>query len=306
MALTTDDKMILLSVLVIVMALVVYYELKVMRGKAKEVRIASQRKDGAHNSILTTRSIIDVVEREGADVSAARAVFLRARDAMARGDYDRATDLCESARMELLACRQGRGEPVRAVRKPVRADEGADDLEQLADEIIGSDRRSPHVDSYKGAKLAADEGSGFLSAKFEITAAKDDVGASAERGKDIGKAKSFLKQAESEFESGNYPKALSLAVKARKELAGGASYDTIPLKVAVKPQVAGECTEDVATMTDDRARRLKCGSCSSMVLPDDVFCGHCGAPAAKERECVKCGRLSDPKDRFCRKCGTEL
>jgi len=303
LALTTDEKMILLSVLVIVMALVVYYELRVMRGKAKEVRAASQRKDEAHNAVLTTRSILDVVEREGTDVSTARAVLLRARDAMARGDYDRATDLCESARVELMSCRQKVED--RPLPRAAAVDDG-DDLERLADEIVGSEKRPPRADSYRGTKLPVGEGSGYLGAKFEISAAKDEIGLSAKRGRDINEAKALLKMAESEFESGNYSRSLSLAVKARKELGAGASSDTIPLRIPPKTPLSGECTEDVADMTDDEARHLKCGSCSSMIMPDDVFCGYCGAPSTRERKCAKCGRVSDPKDRFCRSCGSEL
>jgi hypothetical protein len=303
LALTTEDKLILSAILVILMILVLYYELRVLRGKAKGVRAVNQRKDEAHNAVLTTRSVIDVVERGGADVSDARALFNRARDAMARGDFDGATDLCESARLELMKCRQ----PVeRKVRKQAVPTAGTDDLERLAEEIVKSDRRPSHADSYKGTKLPVDENSGQLGAKFEITAARGEVGAAAGQGKDISKAKSLIKMAESEFEAANYPKALSLAVKARKELGAASAEDTIPLRVAPRVPVAGECVEDVAVMSEDQATGLKCESCSSMILPDDVFCGHCGAPAVEERACPKCGRRSDQNDKFCRKCGTTL
>jgi cellobiose-specific phosphotransferase system component IIA len=302
LALTSDDKLILSVVLVVLMTLVVYYELRVMRGKAKEIRAANQRKDEAYNAVLTTRSVMDVVERDGADVGNARAMLNRARDAMARGNFDRATDLCESAKAELMKCRRPRQ---RQVRKVDATEEVADDLELLAEEIVGSDARPSQDSTYKGTKLPIDGGSGHLTAKFELTAAKDEIGRAVDQGKDIKKAKSLLRMAESEFEAANYPKALSLAVKARKEL-DEAAADIVPLRPAPKVPLAGECVEDVAYMPEEQAAKLKCDSCSSMVLPDDVFCGHCGAPAVKERTCSKCGKRSDGKDRFCRKCGTEL
>ena len=303
LALTTDEKLLLLVVLVVLMTLVVYYEIRVMRGKTKEVRIARQRKDEAHNAVLTTRSVMDVVEREGADVSSARAILNRARDAMARGDFGRATDHCENARAELMKCRRPRQ---RQVRRPAVAEDEADDLETLADKIVGSDARPSHSHTYKGTKLAVDESSGHLSARFELTAAKDEIGKATLPREDFMKMKSLLERAESEFESANYPKALSLAVKIRKELGGTGAADTIPLKVTSKTPLAGECIEDIASMSEEQAAKLKCDSCSSMVLPDDVFCGHCGAPATVERTCPKCGMRSDGRDRFCRKCGTEL
>ncbi len=303
MALTTDEKLLLSVVLIVVMIFIVYFELRVMRGKTKDARVASQRKDEAYNAVLTTRSVMDVIEREGADVSSARAILNRARDAMARGDFGRATDHCESARVELMKCRRPRQ---RQVRKSVVAGDDTNDLEQLAEEIVGSDTRPSHSDTYKGTKLPIDESSGHLSARFEITTAKDEIGRASVPSERFKKAKSLLKMAESEFEASNYPKALSLAVKARKELNEAAAADTIPLKAKRKTPLAGECVEDVASMPGEQVAGLKCGSCSSMVLPDDVFCGHCGAPSAKERICPKCGRRSDGSDTFCRKCGTEL
>ena len=305
MALTIEEKLILSVVLIVVMILVVYYELRVMRGKAKTVRAVNLRKDEAHNAILTTRSVIDVVERDGTDVGSARVVFNRARDAMARGDFDGATELCESARIELMKCRQP--SEVRA-RKQAPPAASVDDLEKLAEEIVKSDRRPSTADSYKGTKLPVNEDSGYMSAKFEITAAKGDMGSAAERGKDVSKAKPLLKMADSEFEAGNYPRALSLAVKARKELGNAVADDTIPLMKRKSAPLAGECVEDVTTMSEaqERAAVLKCESCSSMVLPDDVFCGHCGASVIEERVCPECGRRSDPKDKFCRKCGASL
>ena len=305
MALTTEEKLILSLVLIVVMTLVVYYELRVMRGKARTVKAANLRKDEAHNAILTTRSVIDVVERDGTDVGSARLVFNRARDAMARGDYDRATELCESARIELMKCRQPAEVRVRKQAAPAGS---VDDLEKLAEEIVKSDRRPSSSDSYKGTKLPVNESSGHLSARFEITAAKEDLGVASERGRDIGKAKSLLDMAESEFEAGNYSKSLSLAVKARKALGDAVARETIPLRVRKEPPIEGECVEDVAQMSEEQEHAvvLKCESCSSMVLPDDVFCGSCGAPVVEERMCPGCGRRSDPKDKFCRKCGASL
>jgi len=303
LALTTDEKLLLSVVLVVIMIFVVYYEVRVMRGKTKEVRVTRQRKDEAHNAILTTRSVMDVVERDGADVSSARAILNRARDAMARGDFGRATDHCESARAELMKCRRPRQ---RQVRKSAGAEDEADDLETLADEIVGSDARPSHSDTYRGTKLPIAESSGHLSAQFELTAAKEEIGKVSLPREDFMKVKSLLKMAESEFESANYPKALSLAVKVRKELGGTGATDTIPLKVKSKIPLADECVEDVASMPEEQVAKLECSSCSSMVLPDDVFCGHCGAPATRERTCPKCGMRSDGRDRFCRKCGTEL
>ena len=284
MDLTNEEKWILIFILIAVMAAVIYFELRVMRGKAKEVRRASLRRDEAHNALLTTDSVIDVVSREGGDVSKARPIAERAREAYARRDYGRTMDLCESARFELQKCRRP---------APMPQDAGTSDgLERLAMEIVGSERRPTHGDTYKGTKLPADEGSGYMGAKFEIGAAKADLQRAAESGLDTSEAKDVLAEAEDEFEGGNYRRALSLAIRARKLLGGPEDADTIPLR----PSAVREETEGVA---------LRCTSCSSMVLPDDDFCAQCGAPSGIEAG-PECGREHARDDKFCRKCGTKL
>lgn len=286
MALTDDERLILTAVLIVLMALVLLYEIKVMRGKAKEVRRRSLRKDEAHNAIHTTDSVLDVVRREGADVSNARALADEAREAFARREYGRTMDLCDSAKLELRKCRQ----PIRPEQEPDA--EASDDLERLAMEIVGSDRGPSHSDTYKGTKLPADEGSRYMGAKFEIGAARSELEQAAENGKDTTETEEMLAKAEDEFEGGNYSRALSLAMKTRKQLSEAANFDATPLKPpAVREETEGD--------------GLKCTSCRSMVLPDDDFCAQCGAPAKME-PCPECGREPSRYDRFCRKCGTKL
>jgi len=284
LALTNDDKWILTIALLFLMVLIIIYELKVMRGKAKEVKRANLRKDQAHNAVHTMTSVVDVVSRQGADVGKARVMVKRAREAFTEGDYSQTMRLCESAKIELAKCRQ---------QKEPEGSEPGDALELLATEIVDSERRQSQSDSYRGTKLPADQGSGYMAAKFEMGTARDELGRAAENGKETGDAEEMLSKAEDEFERGNYPRALSLAVKARKSLSNAADSDTIPLS----PSGVREETEGVA---------LRCTSCSSMVLPDDDFCSQCGAPATKELRCPECDREVALKDKFCRKCGTKV
>jgi len=284
-ALTYDEKLILTGVLILLLAFVLFFELRVMRGKAREVRRASLRKDEAHNAVHTMTSVLDVVAREGAELGNARVLVKRAREAYSQGEYGQTMSLCESAKIELERCRRQ--------KEPETETEHADALELLASEIVRSERRPSHSDSYKGMKLPADEGSGYLAAKFEMGTARDELAQAAKDGKEIADAREALSKAEDEFERGNYSKALSLAVKVRKFLSEVADSDTIPLG----PSAVREETEGAA---------LKCTSCRSMILPDDDFCGQCGAPASKEALCPECGREAGDSDKFCRKCGTKV
>ena len=289
-ALTNEDKIILLGVLVVVMVLVLYFEVRVMRGRAKEVRRASLRKDEAFNALLTTRSIMNVMEREGGDVGGVRTVINRAREAMDRGEYNRAMDLCASAKEELMKCRRADG-----TAQPRGGEESPFDLDDLADEIVPSSRErgGGTGDYYAGTKLSLNEGSGYLSAKFEIGTAKDELESMVSSGGDASEAEDLISQAQREFDEGRYSKALSLAVKARRGISEAAAADAIPLSPS------GVKEEDAKS-----GGEWKCRSCRSMMLPDDEFCSQCGAPA--RNKCPKCGHESGEGDKFCRKCGADL
>ncbi len=290
MALTVEDKTILLAILAVVMVLVLYFELRVMRGRAKEVRRASLRKDEAHNALLTARSVMNVMEREGGDVGGARAIIERARIALDNGEYHRTLDLCDSAREELMRCRRsGASAPTS------RREDDEFDIDDLAEEIVrpSDARRAEGGERYAGTKLPLNEGSGYLSAKFEISTAKDELRQAADSGSDVSEAEDILSQATREFEAGRYSKALSLAVKARRGLSESAAADTIPLSPS--------CVKEEAA---DAGEGWKCTSCRSMMLPDDEFCSQCGTPA--RGKCPDCGREPGEGDRFCRKCGADL
>ena len=44
-------------------------------------------------------------------------------------------------------------------------------------------------------------------------------------------------------------------------------------------------------------------NCCQVAMPDDVFCGMCGAKLEEIRKCGKCGYALFLSDVFCRKCG---
>lgn len=298
MALTEEEKLALVAVLAVLMIFVLYFELRVMRGKAKAVRKVSLRKDEAYNAILTCRSVMNVLERQGSSVWEARALVDRARIQMDRGNHEAAIDLCERAREEMTKARRTAA-PAAAGSPSSPGARGG--LEDIAGDIMSSSVPRRGEDSYAGSRLEVQGGPNYLVAKFEIGTAREELDRAAASGKDVSKASAALDKAQAEFDTGNYVKALSMAVKVKKSVSPRAAEETIPLRSSDKyepptPEVDGMAADVVDV----------CPSCGTELEPDDRFCGSCGATRSRTVTCGKCGRPASESDKFCRKCGSRL
>ncbi len=300
MALTTDEKYILVAILAAIMIFVVFFEMRYMRGKAKVVRHAAQKKDEAYNAILTTRSVVNVMQRQGAETRTAQNMVGAAKQAMEQGDYDRCMDLCEKARDEMIS-------PSRKVSEPAGGHE--DDVvekerfEKVAESILAARSQTSKTDSYKGTKLAVDPDGNFMSAKFEINTAKSDIRKAVESGLDTSDAQDLMTDAEAAFVVGSYTKALSLAVRARKAVNAEAEEETIPLRSGEEPEEpAAEPTAEEMSISS----RWECSHCGAPLEADDTFCHKCGTRVERERVCDSCGTKARSEDTFCRKCGSKI
>ena len=300
MALTDQEKLILVAILAIVMLFVVFFEIRYMRGRSREVRRSTQREDEAFNAIHTTRSVINVMQRQGATTGPAEQLVNQAKLAMQRGDYDRCETLCQSAREQLTGLPHGKQAAGGQARESVAESER---LEKIAESILSSKPAPSKADSYKGTKLQSDDDGNYLSAKFEISKAKAEIGRAIERGSETGAAQNFLTDAESAYVTGSYARALSLALKARKAISQEAEVETIPLKVGDQPEEpeAEPTAEEMSSRAED-----ECASCGAPIEPGDAFCHKCGAKSQKERVCKSCGTKPRPSDMFCRKCGSRV
>ena len=300
MALTTDEKYILVAILAAIMLFVIFFEMRYMRGKAKVVRHAALKKDEAFNAVLTTRSVINVMQRQGAETREAQTMVGAAKQAMERGDFDRCMDLCEKARDELTS-------PSRKIAEPAEGNEDdaveKERFEKVAESILLAKNRPSKTDSYKGTKLTVDSDGNFMSAKFEINTAKSDIRKAVENGQNTSEAQNLMTEAEGAFVVGSYTKALSLAVKARKAVSAEAEGETIPLRAGKEPEEpeAEPTPEETSTRST-----WECGQCGAPLEADDTFCHKCGAKVERQRICGSCGTKGRSEDTFCRKCGSKI
>lgn len=296
MALTEGERIILLAIFAVLMILVLFFELRVMRGKSKASRKMNARRDEAYNSILTCRSVINVLERQGSNVREARALVDKAKVAMQRGEHETAIDLCEKARDELTAARSQSPGAARKARED-RVDGGS-----VAEEVISAPVRRPFGEEvYSGSRLEVQGGPNYLVAKFELNTARDEISRAGRQGGDVSVASDTLQRAQAEFDSGNYQKALSLAVKAKKAASPQGADESIPLRRSQRTEApSGDIDGEASEVVD------VCPSCGSEICADDAFCGSCGKRREKERVCPSCGRVASDNDRFCRKCGNRV
>lgn len=298
--LSLNEKYILIAILAAIMLFVIFFEMRYMRGKAKVVRHVVQKKDEAYNAVLTTRSVINVMQRQGAETRAAQTMVGAAKQAMERGDYDRCMDLCEKARDEMTS-------PSRKVAEPAEGHEDdaveKERFEKVAESILAAKSRTSKTDSYKGTKLTVDSDGNFMSAKFEINTAKSDIRKAVESGLNTSEAQDLMTDAEAAFVVGSYTKALSLAVKARKAVSAEVEGETIPLRTREEPE-----EPDAEPTAEEMSVRStwECGHCSAPLEADDTFCHKCGARVERERVCGSCGTKGRSEDTFCRKCGSKI
>lgn len=299
-SLSPNEKYILVAILAAIMIFVIFFEMRYMRGKAKVVRHAAQKKDEAYNAVLTTRSVINVMQRQGVETRTAQTMVEAAKQAMERSDYDRCMDLCEKARDELTS-------PSRKVSGP---SEGREDdvfekerLEKVAESILAAKNRTSKTDSYKGTKLSTDLDGNFLSAKFEISTAKSDIRKAIDSGLDTSEAQDLMTEAEAAMVVGSYTKALSLAVKARKAVSAEAEGETIPLRTGDEPE---EPDAEPTAEEMSASSKWECGHCGAPLDASDTFCHKCGARVERERICDSCGTKARSEDTFCRKCGSKV
>lgn len=301
MALSAEERLVLVVVLIIVMSVVLFYEMRVMKKKSKEVQIVSQKKDEAYNAILTTRSVMNALSNQGTKTGNAPILVERAKTAMNNGNFDRCLDLCAQARRELSKP----SSKVAEVAEPASEDAG-ERLEEVAENILSEGMPPANADSYKGAKLNRGAEGNYLGAKFEMTAAKADISRAAKAGAEVSEAEILMTQADSSFTAGNYDKALSFAVRARRSLNPDKSKEAIPLRRAsAKPEPVPE--PEVYDVEEEKtASGFPCPQCGKLLDPTDIFCGSCGARLSKERHCDNCGAKARPEDTFCRKCGERI
>ncbi|MHC1680172.1 MAG: zinc ribbon domain-containing protein [Methanomassiliicoccales archaeon] len=263
-----DANQIFLIALLVVLAIVVYLELRFMRSRNKEYINQMMDKDDAYNTIATTKAIATSLKQKGRDIKEAELVIIQADNSYKRNNYIAARDSAKRAREILMQA------PILEVAAPKTTEPA---LEEKSEE--------DHKTVHEVKKLEPH----MLESRFIINACRGRIESAEGSGKDVSKAKDVLARAEKCFEDKKYDEALREGLKVRKMLGEETSETVEPVKDAVIVKVPRP--------------EKKCERCSAGIGNDDVFCRKCGAPVVIKRSCAYCRADLDDGDAFCPKCG---
>lgn len=262
-----DADQIFLIALLVVLAIVIYLELRFMRSRNKEYIERMMDKDDAYNTIATTKAIASSLKQKGRDTKEAEMVIIQADNAYKRNNYIAARDFAKRAREVLMKA------PMVEVAAP-RTEEPAPEGQPEEDRktVHEVKKLEPHM----------------LESRFIINACRGRVEDAECAGKDVCKAKDALARAEKCFEEKKYDEALREGLKVRKML-GEETAEQEPVKEGVIVKVPKP--------------EMRCERCSAAIGNDDAFCRKCGAPVVVKRSCAYCRAELEDGDAFCPKCG---
>lgn len=263
-------------------AIIGFFEMTFLRKKMKNRRVRtpkgdSELPDSAHNAIVTTKAIVEGLERQRIRSPESAAWIKEAEMAYARRNYRVVLELTGKARERLLSLKSA------VARKGDLAK-----LEQLTP--VGGGEEIATTKELLQKEVAPN----LLQSKFSIELAGSAVDQGRVAGRDVTQAVEFLDAAKGRFDAKDYDGALSMA-RLSKRAADGQKIDAHAPTPKAVPVVAVPATPGARP----------CPSCGAALAADDAFCRKCGTRLSPST-CASCGAELLADDAFCRKCGARV
>ncbi len=274
--------------------------------KAREGNLLDSS-DEAHNSVVTTESIINVMKKRGVDVAHSEILIQRAEMALDAGNHTKALRLSQEARDELDDAKSRPHTP-RPVLKKVRRSER--EPSDALDELVKLEESLKKDDVEKQEEFTQDREKirvlpeNYMESKFEIDVARGLV---RERGNT--EAMELLHTAERYFEDEDYTEALKYSIRAKKAVDVNEAGLLAPQKVdrsKKEPPVEDKFTVKPAPEAKTSTGVLSCEECGNPVDETDKFCNQCGGKLEFKTTCPDCGKEVSNTHRFCSNCGGDL
>jgi tetratricopeptide (TPR) repeat protein len=279
-----ESDLIILAVLGIILAIVIFFELRYFRRKRKERVDVKIHKDDAYNSIMTAKAVAEALKTRGRVSREANLLIIEAEAAFQRGNHLYALESINKAKDLLKNAKEEHADPVASIAAKV----GGKGVEEKCEVPFQEARKLPK---------------NYLESKFIICSVRDILEQSGAEQRNAD-AEESLRQADEAFQKEDYTEALKLALRAKRALDGGAE--------AIGP------IENKPVTTDAQVERLppqprslkepskNCVRCGASLTEEDVYCRKCGLKVDRSPKCAACGEKLAEDDIFCRKCGNQV
>ncbi|MDD1743453.1 MAG: zinc ribbon domain-containing protein [Methanomassiliicoccales archaeon] len=279
----SDVDLIILAVLGIILAIVVFLELRYFRSKKRERLDSKITQDDAYNSIMTTKAVAEALKSRGRVSKEANLLIIEAEAAFQRGNHLYALESINKAKELLKSAKEDGSDPVSSIVAKVGSKGGEEKCE---------------VPFQEARKLPKN----YLESKFMICSVRDILEQSGAKGKN-NVAEENLKQADEMFQKEDYTGALRLALRAKRALDGGA--DSIG-PIEPKPMAKESQLERLPPLPKSLHEPSKsCVRCGAGLTEEDIYCRKCGLKVDRSPKCSACGEKLAEDDIFCRKCGNQ-
>ena len=286
--LLADPMFYLTLIVLVILGLVTFYELKFMKRKRMERDTAKAQVDDIYNQIVTTRAVSRALKDQGRNTKEADMAILEADTAFSRRNYVDAKAAVERGKDLLL---KTRSEPAPVPQlESLSSQAPVEEKEERKEEAC----ELPFQEVKKMPK-------NFMESKFMICSVKDEAEGAERAGKDVSVAKESLKLADDAFASEQYTEALKHALRAKKSLEPKEEPPSGPTKFKEVDSMGRVPSAMVV-----KAPVSKCSKCSTELEPGDMFCAKCGTRVERDIRCPRCSNKVSVEDAYCRKCGLPL
>jgi hypothetical protein len=306
--------------LILIAILVMRYLRKKREAALQEKEDPEWMSDIAHNQVRITKNLVERQEREGIDVSRAKALLEQAEERMEAGDYEHAQSIAKSARAELAAPTTTRAARQRVAVRETKSEDEPKVLYRDLSARVGDKEEAPtpaaapvsspvvaagtEKDSAESTGSQEDEVApmqgyrktvpkNYLEARFELQMLDSDI-----KGRDpkqvTNEVSRILSDAQRAFDREDYTESLRLAIRGRRIL-GATNMQTIAVS-------QGTTTDTPPTEPSPVAQR----SSAPPAEPDVSVETSTGEVKSTTVVCSRCRKQNPAGNRFCRGCGLPL
>jgi len=256
-----DANEVLLIVLFVLLAVVIYFELRFMRSRNKDHIQRAMEKDEVYNSIANAKAIASALRGRGRDTKEAEQTIILAEGTYHRNDLTSAKGLVMKAREMLMNA------PLIEIAPSAPENPAPEEERRTVHEIK---KLEPNM----------------MESRFMINACRDMIEEHAASGVDVCEAEEHLRRAERCFEERRYDEALREGVRTRKLLDGEPAEAERPKDITLERLPLEKRCRKCSTLIQpgdvfcrkcgEPATGRNCEGCSAELDEGDLFCPKCG------------------------------